>query len=327
MNFKMKCPECSHEFLGESTSEYVKCPSCQKEISVNKAIKYFQFFDKIKIDKKIIAEGELYAKVDTLIEKSKWYTQNGEYEEALKATDEALKLSTVDGRIYLARVYARTKNFTDYDDITHYADLKKALDLPPVFEKERIRKLYAPYYKKANVPKDELNEYENQEATSRLKRVESLLKDSIPSHYKRQKAFKPSVIAIILLTVIATALMILSFALDVSLLSLISASVLIIVAFILIKYVDDVKKVMAFDAVLDFYDAFESFELSPRYRLKTSIELEKLAVSQINGESTMKTDGLIRELLAVILESNTQNAIAFIVNKPTFNKYLKNEQD
>ncbi|MBQ3234629.1 MAG: hypothetical protein IJA97_00545 [Clostridia bacterium] len=326
-NFKMKCPECSHEFTGESTIEYVTCPSCNKQISANKAIKYFQTLNKRQTEKKMVAQGEIYAKVDALVEESKWHVENGNYEKALEISDEALKLTTVDSRVYMARVYAKTKNFTDYEDVTHYSDLKKALDLSPVFEKEKIRAIYAPYYKKANVPKEEMREYENQEATSRLQRVEDLLKDSIPTHFKKQKAKKPTIIIMIALLAVAGVLMALSYALDISLLSLASASILIVTAFILIKFFDDVKKIKTFDAVLDFFDELEKFQLEPSFKLKTSVALEKLAVAQINNESTMKIDGLVRELLSILLESENANVISFISNNKVFKKYIKNEQD
>lgn len=323
----MKCPECTHEFSGESTNEYTTCPNCQKEINVNKAIKYFQTLSKIKTEKKLVAEGELYAKVDSLIEEGKWYVENGEYEKALEITDEALKLSNVDSRIYMVRVYAKTKNFTDYHDTTHYKDLKKALDLSPVFEKEKIRAEYAPYYKKASIPEEELKEYENQEAQSRLKRVESLLKDSIPSHFRREKAKKPQIIVMASALAVAAMLMVLYFILQISYLSLASACIILATAFVFIKFIDNLKKVRQFNAVLDFYDEMEKFELEPSFKLKTSIALEKIAVSEINSESTMKLDNNINELLSILIESGNEKAITFILNNQTFKKYIKNEQD
>ena len=325
--FKMKCPECSHEFSGESTIQSIKCPSCEKEISVNKAIKYFQSLNKINTEKKMVAVGELYAKVDSLVEQCRWHVDNGDYETALALSNEALSLTTVDSRVYMVRVYIKTKNFTDYNDTTHYQDLKKALDLSPVFEKEKIREIYSPYYKKANIPKDELREYENQEATSKLKRVENQLKDSIPSHYKRKNSMKPTFILMVSLAVISLALMILAFTLSISILSFASAGVIIATAFILIRFSDNRKNIYYFDAVLDFYDSLEGFELEPSYRLKTATCLEKLAVSQINKESTMKIDSLIIELLTITLESENQKAVNFIENHKVFKKYIKNEQD
>ncbi len=320
--FKMKCPECSHEFTGDSTIEQITCPSCNKEISVNKAIKYYQSLNKLKTEKKLVAQGEIYAKVDALIEESKWYVENDDFDKALELTDEALTLSNVDSRIYMMRVYAKTKNFTDYTDTTHYSDLKKALDLSPVFEKEKIRELYAPYYKKTKIPEEEMREYENQEASSRLGRVENLLKDSIPNHFKRKDSLKPTLIATSIMLAVAVVLMILSFALDVSVLSLIGAAILLIDAFFFIKYIDNKKQIRLFDAVLDFYDGLDSFELEPNHRLKVSAELEKLAVAQINGESTLKNEQYITEFLVVLIEGNNQKANDFILKNKTFSKYL-----
>ena len=326
-NFKMKCPECSHEFLGESTIEYIACPSCNAQISVNKAIKYYQSLNKIKTEKKAIARGEAYAKVDLLLEEAKWYIDNGDYETALLKTDEALTLTNVDSRVYLTRVYAKTKNFTDYDDTTHFKDLKKALDLSPVFEKERIRDLYSVYYKKTKIPKEEMLEYENQETASRLNRVEILLKDSIPAHFSREKtirrfwAFESPALAV------AVALLILSVTLQITALSIVGAVVLLASAFAFIKYFDLKNRVRCFNGVLDLYDNFEKLHLKPKTRFNTSKTLEKLAVSEINNESTYKTDELVIELLNELIASDEETALNFILNHPSFKKYVKKEQD
>ncbi len=322
-DFKMKCPECSHEFTGDSTIEYITCPACSKEISVNKAIKYYQSLNKIKTEKKLVAVGEIYAKVNALIEECKWHVDNDNFDEALALTDEALALTTVDSRVYMMRVYAKTKNFTDYNDTTHYSDLKKALDLSPVFEKEKIREIYAPYYKKTKIPKEEMREYENQEASSRLNRVENLLKDSIPAHFKKKDSLKPIVITMSVMLFVAIVILVLSFVLDVTILSLISSVLIVVCAFIFIKFLDTLKKIKLFDAVLDFYDNLESFELEPQHKLKVSFELEKLAVAEINNESTLKTEQFINEFLVVLIEGNNQSANDFIVKNQTFSKFLK----
>ena len=107
---KMKCPECLHEFEGATNNLTTVCPNCAKEINTNQAVKYYQSLKKIENENQKIAEGEKYAKLNTLLDECKWLIDNGEFESALITTDMALELSTTDSRVYLMRVYAKTKN-------------------------------------------------------------------------------------------------------------------------------------------------------------------------------------------------------------------------
>lgn len=319
----MKCPECSHEFSGEAKTEYITCPSCNKELSVNQAIKYYDTLHKRQLEKKKVAIGETYNKVQTLINECEWHVKNGNYETALAISDEALKLSNTEGKIYLMRVYAKTKNFTDYDDKTHYADLKKAIELSPLFEQDQIRELYAPYHRKTKISKEELEDYENQEADSRLGKVEELLKDSIPKHFKREKFVKHFFFISIPLTIVLITLLVLSLIHDNIVLSLISAGLFIVDIALVLNYIEYRKKVNSFNAVLDFYDNLNKFELNAKTKLRTSIALEKLAVSEINNEASFKTDGLIEELIGAVIEGKAKKAIRFIIDNKTFSKYIE----
>ena len=78
--------------------------------------------------------------------------------------------------------------------------------------------------------------------------------------------------------------------------------------------------------ITDFID-FEKLNLKPKTRFNTSKTLEKLAVSEINNESTYKTDELVIELLNELIASDEETALNFILNHPSFKKYVKKEQD
>ncbi len=322
-NFKMKCPECSHDFSGESTISHITCPFCKKEISVNQAIKYYQTLHKRETEKKLVAKGEEYAKVQAIISECEWNVKNGNYDEALALTEDALKLSTTESKIYLMRVYAKTKNFTDYEDKTHYSDLKKAIELSPLFEQDIIRQLYAPYYRKTTISKDELEEYESQEADSRLERVEELLKDSIPRHFRREKFVKWFIPISIPIVLAFTVLLVFSLTLVNTILSLCSAGLFVIEIALLLNYLEYRKKVAIFNAVLDFYDSLESFELNAKVKLQVAVALEKLAVSEINNEASFKKDELIEELIGTVISGKEKKAIRFIIDNKIFSQYIE----
>ena len=325
-NFKMKCMECSHEFVGDASLKTIVCPNCQKEIDTNMAIKYYSSLNKIKSEKTKIAVGEIYAKVNSLVEECKWYIDNEDYDKALEITDEALKLTNVDSNVYLMRVYAKTKNFTDYEDNSHYSDLKLAIEHASSIEKERIKKLYAPYYKKKNIPKEEFDEYENQEAISRFKRVEELLKDSIPMHFKREKTLKAYLIASIIFAVLSLATVFVSLYIEGLLVTLTICALLMLFIITFFIYIENKSKIASFNGVLDIYDNIESFNLSPKYKVKLAVVLELIGLNAINKESSTRIRNTLFRIIEVLIESKSESAANFLLNHKILKKLVEKEE-
>ena len=317
---KMKCPECLHEFEGATNNLITICPNCAKEINTNQAVKYYQSLKKIETENQKVAEGEKYIKLNALLDECKWLLDNGEFESALVTTDMALELSTTDSRVYLMRVYAKTKNFTDYEESSHFSDLKKAIELSTTQEKEDIKKIYSPYHKKRSIPKEEFEEYENQEATSKLKKVESLLKDGIPKHFAREKSLKPLLILNVSSAVVFIALFILSLILNNVILSICASLAFVITFGFFSTYLSRTKRVNLYNAVLDLYDNLNSFDLKSKSKLNLSISLEKFAVAYLNNESNSHAELLLFEMLEYLVEN--EKAIAFIKSHKTFKKYI-----
>ena len=317
---KMKCPECLHEFEGETQNLITVCPSCGKEINTNQAVKYYQSLKKIENNNQKIAEGEKYLKLNGLLDECQWLIDNGEFDSALATTDIALELSTTDGRVYLMRVYAKTKNFTDFEETSHFSDLKKAIELSTTIEKENIRKIYSPYHKKRNLPKEELNEYENQEADSKLKKVEALLKDGIPKHFSREKSLKILIPLTIAIGACFIVLLILSLIFNNVYLS-ISMATAFMVAFMLFAISHSTaKRVSFYNAVLDVYDNLNGFEFTPKNKLNLSKILEKFAVGVLNGESLSHVEAVLYETVEILAESD--KAFDFIKNNKTLSKFI-----
>lgn len=317
----MKCPECASEFVTDSTAETIACPNCNKQINVDRAIKYYQSLNKINSEKNKATLTEVYQKLTAILDKCQYFIDNGNFEEALKVTDVALNLYDNDGRVYMMRVYAKTKNFTDFEEETHFYDLKKALELSTTLEKEEIKKIYAPYHRKRNIPKEEFEEYENQESISRLIRVEKLLKDRIPNNFSREKFVKSSFPFLILSSSVFLILLVLSLVLNNTVLSLVSALFLVVFILLLSFYLNTKSKAKRFNAVLDLYDGLTNFNLTPKERVNLSIVLEKFAVAEANNENTNYVETLLFQIVEILLLSENQNAIQFIKNNDTFKKY------
>lgn len=316
----MKCPDCLHEFSGDSQTKYTVCPNCKSEVLTLQAIKLYQTFDKINTEKKVIAQGENYQKVDALLEECKYYINNGEFENALMVSEEALSLSNVDGRIYLTRVYIKTKNFTDFEDESHYTDLKKAIELANAIEKDNIKKIYSNYHRKRTIPKEEFEEYENQEAESKLKKVEKNLKDGIPKHFSREKTVKILLPVNVIVFVALITTLILSLALNNFILSIVATTLFLTNFITFTYYLNTLSQVKLYNAVLDLYDNLSSFELSPHLKLEVSKTLEKYSISVLNGESQSHKDVIAFELTELLM----QNEIAknFVLSNATLKKFI-----
>ncbi len=316
----MKCPECFIEFDGETTNEYINCPSCGKKINVNQAVKYYNSLKRIEDDDRKIAEGEKYQKLNALLDECQWLIDNEDFDSALNTTDIALELSNTDGRVYLMRVYAKTKNFTDFEETSHFSDLKKAIEYSSIFEQENVKKIYAPYHKKRNVPKEELEEYVNQEADSKLKRVEKLLKDGIPKHFTREKSIKTLIPITIVCASVFLILLVLSLVFSNVYLSL-STAVAFTVSFILFANLNsNVKKVKLFNSVLDVFDNIKNFNLHYNDKLNLAKSLEKFAISFINGDSITSIQVPIFEIMDILLESEI--AVEFMKKDKTFSRFI-----
>lgn len=323
-NAKMKCPECGFEFSADPSLINTECPSCKKQLNIDKAIKYLSSLNRIKLEEIKVAEGEAYAKLNAVLDEAEWLIKNGEFESALEVTDNALKISNTESRIYLLRVLAKTENFENLKDESHYSDLKKAIELSPYFEKERIKKLYAPYYRKKRIPDEERQEYENQEAEARLKTTEEILKDGIPKHFAREKFIKWAKFLVVALAVLSVSITVLSVILSNVILSAIGGTLFVLFIGFLAKYFNDSKKAKLFNAGLDIFDAFSNFNLTSEFKLKTVKDLEEFAISALEGQNPSRNELLLAEVVADLLNSKCPVAENFINDNLTLIKIKEN---
>ena len=317
----MKCPECANEFNSDNSLQTVTCPNCNKQVSTDKAIKYYQSLNKINAEKEKSNLINVYQQITSILDKCQFYLDNENFNEVIELTDMALKLHDSDSRVYLMRVYAKTKNFTDYQEDSHFYDLKKAIELSTTLEKEQIKKIYNPYHKKRNIPKEEFEDYENQESQSRLNRVEELLKDQIPNNFAREKFVKKSLPLVIITASACLICLILSMVLDNLILSLVSAGLFVAFALLLVSHLNGKTRANRFNAVLDLYDGLLGFNLTPSDKVKIAIVLEKYAIAEINNENTSYVETLLFQMVEILVESNKIGAKSFIKSNKVFSKY------
>ncbi|MBR5438949.1 MAG: hypothetical protein IKV61_01890 [Clostridia bacterium] len=322
----VKCPLCGHQFTTQKGLETATCPFCNKQFLTVQGIRYLKSLEKLKSEDKKVALGEMYQKVDGLIDKIEFYLDEEDYETAQTLIDEALTITTTDFRIYLNAVVLRTKNFTDLKDTTHLPYLKKAIDFATTMQKEQIRKLYEPYYKKCHIPEEEIEEYSAQEASSIKERVETILKDGIPKHFTREKHYKFTKIALPVSAIITAVLMILSLFLNNLVLDLACVGLFAITFVVLTIHLSVSTITKQFNAILDFYDNYSTFNLKEQAQVKVLKRLEYVAVSYINNEGYTSLGITIEKLIEECLKTDSEKLIEYVKNDKVFKSYVVEEE-
>ena len=148
----VKCPFCGEAFKAELENEITLCNKCGEEFPTSKGSKYYKSINKIQVEKTKIAMGEIYAKVDVLLDKGEFYLNHEEFESAYDIYMQALDLTTVDYRVYLGLVYATTKNFTDLEDEEHKDYINKAIACADSEAKREIVKEYKVCFVSSTTP-------------------------------------------------------------------------------------------------------------------------------------------------------------------------------
>ena len=312
----VKCPLCGEEFKTELNSETTACTKCGQSFPTQKGSKYYKSISKIQAEKTKIAKGETYAKVDTLLDKGDFYLHAEDFENAYSCYMQALDLTTVDYRVYLGLVYATTKNFNDLEDQSHVVFLKKAIENANQQEQARIRKIYSTYYKKRKIPKEERDDYMAQENQSRLNRIESLLKDGIPKHFKREKTAKISLVFTPILAVITILLTVLSLYLKHSALSFVAMTFLAGTLLCFYYYYTTKTKIKIYNFALDLFDAFNDFDIELETLNKILKAYEIFAIAYINDESETTLKRKIADLSYLLTKTKSQKVIEFINGYP-----------
>ncbi len=308
----VKCPFCGEVFKAELQIENTICNKCNKTFPTSRGSKYYKSISKIQAEKNKIAMGETYAKVDALIDKGEFYLRDEDFENAYSVYMQALELTTVDYRVYLGLVYATTKNFNDLEDQSHVVYLKKAIENATQQEQSRIRKIYSTYYKKRKIPKEERDDYLNQENQSKLHRIEELLKDGIPTHFKREKTIKIALLLVPFFALATIAFIILSLALKHSALSFVSMAFLTMTLLSFYYYYTTKTKIKIYNFALDLFDVFESFEIDIESSNKILKAYEIFTISYLNNETESSLKRHVSNLCYLLTQTKSQKVIDFI---------------
>ncbi len=295
----VKCPNCGELFTTENTTR-AHCEKCGEDFLTDKGAKFYKSFVGIERKKVAIAKGEAFLKVDSLLDEANYYLDLEEYEKADEICREILTYTEVDFRVYLAMVLAKTKNFTNLDDVSHIPYLKKAIDVANDEQKTLLRARYKDFYQKQSMSPDELQDYKEQEANHSLTVLEKLLKDGIPHHFKRESSKGIYKILSIVLTPLTIAVIVLSLIFNNVVLYGFTVAFSIAFLTFLFLFITSNEKTSSFNLALDIFDNFTNFNLPFNDKRELVKELTEFATAYLNGSSdlylTTKVGGIVNKL-------------------------------
>ena len=331
METTVKCIYCGTSFTANLNDIDSHCPNCNKTFNTSRGAKYHKSVEKITAEEKKVAYGEMYQQAETFITEGEFYLKNEEYEKAKESFLSALKITTVDRRVYLGLIKTCTENFTNYTDVSHYEYLNKLISISNKEQKAEIRAVYAPYYNKRNMTKEELDICSEEELSLRKTRVEQLLKDGIPRHYLQIKAVKTYKILTIISIILSVILGVLALTIKGDIVETIftfsTTASLILVAVFIVAFMGAKSKTALYDCVLDLFDELDNFTLTLVEQIDIFASLETIAVDYLNGVTVVSLENELTSVIPVLKNGDLDNANAFISKYKLLKKLEKELED
>ena len=318
----ISCIFCGETYIEDLSNKETVCPKCKQSFETAKGSKYYKGLQKAQKqdNKKIITET--FNQIDLLLDKAQYYLDNEKYEQCENTLNKLLELNDKDRRIYLLFLYSKTKNLTDLKDKTHYPYLEKLIELSNPEEKKQIKKIYSVYYKKSKLTEEELELYNEGLSSKKKSNLEKSLKDGIPTHYENARKIKVYNVLSIFNAVVFVTLIILYFALSIDVLLYVSSGVSALLLGCILMAINLKPKISLYDAVLDFYDNFDSFNLKPNQKLTVIKKLSTICEIFLNNGSnySLKTNTYL--LVSELISFDNEKVNEFILKYKAFSKYI-----
>ncbi len=319
----ISCVFCGETYLEDLSNKETVCPKCKQSFETAKGSKYYKGLQKAQKqdNKKII--NETYNQIDLLLDKAQYYFDNEKYDMCENTLNKLLELNDKDRRIYLLFLYVKTKNFTDLKDKTHYPYLEKLIELSSTEEKKQVKKLYSVYYKKSKLTEDELQLYNENLSAKKKNNLEKALKDGIPTHYENARKIKVYSVLAVLNSVAFITLAILYFTLSVEVLFYVASGISVILLGCVMIIINLKPKIRLYDAILDFYDNFDSFNFTANEKLTVIKHLSNISETFLSNGSNYSLNTSTYLLVADLISFNNDKAFDFILKYKAFNKFIK----
>lgn len=323
-----KCPNCGAELYVGLEKGTALCTFCKKQFDAEKAVKLYKTLNaQTEEDEKKVAKGSDYIEVEHILERAEFYFSKKQFEKAKKELESALELTTTDYRVYFGLVRVETKNLTDYRNKTHEQYLDKAIECADMDGKSVITRLYKDFYQLSKCTDAEIEQYKTEENAAIKSKLESKLKDLIPSYMKKESSLKKYPFIFAAAYAVAVIVFILGFVLQYELMFL-GAVVLLAIGYINTRaYFDGKNSVALFNALLDVYDKLADFSLSVGC-MRNILDCMKNCRAVFAEKNSLREQEQNMSLLVDALEkSNNAQVDSFVKEHKILSKYINNYQN
>lgn len=323
-----KCPFCGAELFVRFEKGEGFCTGCKKEFDIEKAIKlYKSVHEDEKTDDKKIARGEDYLEVEHILDRAEFYLKNKKFDSAEKELKSALEYTNTDYRVYFGLVRAETKDLTDYKNESHKKWLDKAIDCADVEEKSVITRLYKDFYQVSALSDVEIEEYKKERNAAKKEKLESDLKALIPKYMKTTNTLKTFLWTGGALLAIGLAALICGLIILNNVVMLCSVALLACGYVLLRSYFTKKKQNDLFNAVLDLYDALDSFNLSPDAKFDL-LNVLKDSVKPFSLKNSLnESEEKVREAVNILLSAGDEKAAEFVMKNRILGGYIQKSDD
>lgn len=317
----VKCPYCGELFTTENINESL-CTKCNKTFLTDKGAKFYKSFIGVERQKAREAKGESYLKVDKLLEEINFYLDKEDFLKAEELALTALTYTEIDFRVFMAVVYAKTKNFQDFKDTEHIPYLKKAIAVATEEQKARLKSEYKNYYQKQKMTDEEFLDYKTQESNYLYESLENVLKDGIPRNYEKARSSKINGILSIIFAFLSIITLVISIVFESSTLFLIDAVLGIFLIVFFFAYTSTKDKVNCFNLALDLFDNYKSFKLNIDSDIKILKQYIDFGIGYLNNSSTLSLSPILSNIFEMLLLEDSNGVNEFIKNHKHAKKYI-----
>jgi len=313
-NKNAKCPFCGAELYVGYTKGTGLCTACKKQFDVAKAVKLMQTVSEEVKEEPMVATGEAYLEVDRILTRAEFYLERGEFENARRELEDALKITNVDYRVYFGLVRVETQNLTDYKNQSHKPFLEKALSCADLDEKATIKRLYKDFYQLSKCSDEEVLIFQGEKNVAVKNSLEKKLKELIPTYIKMEGGLKLKLILFICFAVLGVSGLVLGFVFTIDLVVLLGAACAMLAYIFARGHFANKRTVKLFNALLDFYDVMDNYEFSVDQKKKVldSMKLCSKAFSEKHNERSIETE--LYRLTQTVCESGVVKAAEFFKN-------------
>lgn len=322
-----KCPHCGAELYVGLKKGTGLCLACKKQFDVEKAVKLYQSIHAgEKTEAKKVAKGSDYLEVERILDRAEFYLNKKEFCEAKRELNGALEYTNTDYRVYFGLVRAETKNLTDYRNKSHLVYLDKAIECADNEEKATITRLYKDFYHLSACSDEEIEQYRGEENQAVKEKLEKKLKSIIPTYMKTSDKVKKYPFFFVPVFAFAFIAPVFGLTLRIEPLTYIALLACVVGLFILKAYTDEKKSTAQFNALLDFYDAFDGFGFTTEeYRdVLDKMKVCYAAFAVKNGFGAQEKS--LSELCETVSATKNKKAIDFVGEHKVLFKFMQSDE-